>query len=223
MFQQVPLNIIESNTELISYYRKKRDASIYASGISGISTNSIDSLESLSEAAQLALASLSSSALNPEALQVAPKAESYFKELVQNLNKERTQTRVKRYSYEPTDRLNSIFGAYENLASDYGRKNCHLFSEDEKQLPGDTIYGVSGQFESQAKLALSIAHFLSSFYQIINPIEDFPLRNAEKAISEDQLYAEVISAIAADFRVSISFFFLNNGLVTLPFIEIISL
>ncbi len=196
----MPLNIIESNTELISYYRKKRDANIYNAGIAGISANSVDSLETLSEAAQLALASLSSNAQNPTPSN-APQADSYFKELVQNLNKERTQTRAKRYSYEPSDRINQIFGIYENLASDHGRKNCHLYSEDQRTLPGDVIYGVDGQYESQAKLALSIAHFLSSFYQIINPIEDFPLRNAEKTLSEDQLYAEVISSIAADYRV----------------------
>jgi hypothetical protein len=213
VFQQVPLNIIESNTELISYYRKKREAEVYAGNIPGISSNSIDAVESLTPAAQLALASVSADVissqfaasfptLNNKNTNQMPKADSYFKELVEHLTQEQqTLRRVKRYSYEPTDRINEIFGQYERLASDYGRKNCHLFSDDERRLPGDTIYGIGTQFESQAKLALSISHFLSSFYQIINPEEDFPLRNAEKSISEDQMYAEVISTIAADFRV----------------------
>lgn len=52
---------------------------------------------------------------------------------------------------------------------------------------------------------------MSSFYQIINPEEDFPLRNAEKTLSEEQLYGEVISAIAADFRVvGLGIFFDGN-------------
>ena len=219
----MPLNVIESNTELISYYRKKREAEIYSANIPGLTANSVDGLESLNEAAQLALASLSQSSLsksafspssinsNIQSLDAQLKANSFFSELANQENPNRTHTRVKRYAFQPTDRINSIFSQYEMLASDNGRKNCLAFSESERRLPGDTIFGVPTQFESQAKLALSIAHFLSSFYQIINPEEDFPLRNAEKALSEDQMYAEVISAIAADFRaVGVGIFFDRN-------------
>lgn len=139
-----------------------------------------------------------------------PQADSFFKELVEE-TQDKSHTRVKRYSYEPTNRINTIFSAYEQLASDYGRRNCEKFTESQRRLSGDVIYNVPTQFESQSKLALSIAHFLSSFYQIINPEEDFPLRNAEKPLSEDQLYAEVISAIAADFKaVGVGIFFDRN-------------
>ena len=243
LFQQVPLNIIESNTELISYYRKRRDVDVYSLGIPGISVNSVDSWESLSEGAKLALAAISSTQAptldannnNPngnDVLADALKSTSYFRELsnehgarhesespASSSSSSSKHSRVKRYSYQPTDRINSIFSSYEMLASDYGRRNCHLFGESERSLPGDTIYGVHTQFESQAKLALSISHFLSSFYQIINNEEDFPLRNAEKPISEDQMYAEVISAIAADFRVrlgqGIFVFFESNSSINI--------
>ena len=198
VFQQVPLNVIESNTELISYYRKKREADLFSADIPGITVNSIDSWESLSESAKLALASVSTSASTND---LAPKSASFFRELSEETRREELHSRKKRYSYQPTDRINSIFSQYEQLASDYGRKHCDLFSESDRRLPGDVVYGVHTQFESQAKLALSISHFLSSFYQIINTEEDFPLRNAEKPISEDQMFAEVISTIAADFRV----------------------
>ena len=82
MFQQVPLNIIESNTELISYYRKKRDVDVYTSGISGLSINSVDSWESLTERAKLALAAMSTTTSSSSNLQndQAPKADSFFKE-----------------------------------------------------------------------------------------------------------------------------------------------
>lgn len=206
MFQQVPLNVIESNTELISYYRrKKREAAVFASNIPGITANSVGSWESLSEAAQLALISYSTSTRNPS-VDMTDQADSYFREVLTQINRRESDmphSRVRRYSFEPTDRVHAIFAQYEMLASDYGRKNCHLFTESDRSLPGDTIYGVDKQFESQAKLALSISHFLSSFYQIVNPEEDFPLRNAEKPISEDQMYAEVISAVGADFRVKL--------------------
>jgi hypothetical protein len=201
VFQQVPLNIIESNTELISHYRRRRETNIYKADIQGITSNSVDSLETLSEGAKLALLAASPSFSKDQQLLVPNLADSFFNELAIKNLADSSHSRVKRYAFEPTDRINAIFGAYEQLASDYGRKNCHLFSEGQRRLPGDVIYTVPSQFESQAKLALSIAHFLSSFYQIINPEEDFPLRNAERAITEDQMFAEVISAIAADFRV----------------------
>lgn len=202
--------MIESNTELISYYRrKKREAEVFASDIPGITANSVNSWESLSEAAQMALVSYSTTTrANPAAapLELNVQAESYFNEILARIQSEQhsdvPHSRTRRGSFEPTNRINSIFAQYEMLASDFGRKNCQQFSESDRKLPGDVIYGVQDQFESQAKLALSISHFLSSFYQIINPEEDFPLRNAEKAISEKQLYAEVIAAIGADFRVS---------------------
>lgn len=172
MFQQVPLNIKESNTELISYYgKKKREASILGN----------------------------------------PVPQSYFDQISTNAATANQQTRSKRFSYEPTDRISQIFDAYERLASDNGRENCMTFSDSERTLPGDTIYGVDSQFEAQSRLALGIAHFLSGFYQLVNPEEDFPLRNAEKTLSEDQLYGEVISAVAADFRVvGLGIFFDSN-------------
>ncbi len=211
VFQQVPLNIIESNTELISYYRRKRDVedALYnTQSFEGITSNTIASIESLSQAALHALASLSDTnqaLATRDNTQSLPKhQDSFFNQFnVQNSdnNAETKLSRQKRYSYEPTTRIESIFAAYELLASDYGRQNCPEFSDSQRKLPGDVIYGADVQFESQAKLALSIAHFLTSFYQIINPEEDYPLRHAERDLSEDQLYAEVIANVAADFKV----------------------
>jgi len=206
----VPLNIIESNTELISYYRRKRDVedALYKSqSFEGVTSNSIASIESLSEAALLALSSLSAtndalSKHSQDTQSLPKKQDSYFNQFnVQNTEEEKKHSRQKRYSYEPTYRIETIFASYELLASDYGRQNCQIFPESQRRLPGDVIYDVDVQFESQSKLALSIAHFLTSFYQIINPDEDYPLRHAERDLSEDQLYAEVIANVAADFKV----------------------
>ena len=215
MFQQVPLNVIESNTELISLYKKKRSVDeILSSGISGISRYSADSVESLSEGALLALATMAELIREEKDIKPSAKADSFIRELANEKNfgqSEQSHSRSKRFVFEPTDRINSIFSSYEMLASDFGRKNCFSFSHDQRKLPGDVIYGVDVQFESQAKLALSIAHFLSSFYQIINPNEDFPLRNAEKSLTEDNIYAEVISSVAADFKaVGVGIFFDRN-------------
>ena len=58
-----------------------------------------------------------------------------------------------------------------------------MFSESDRRLPGNVINGVHIQFEAQSKLALSISHFLSSFYQIINTEEDFPLTPKSQLVS----------------------------------------
>lgn len=173
-------------------------------GINGISRYSTDSIETLSEESLMALAAMADlNRENQKPDQPPTKSDSYFGELVkQQLETDKSHSRSKRFAFEPADRINSIFSAYEQLTSDFGRQNCNSFTESQRRLPGDVIYGVETQFESQAKLALSIAHFLSSFYQIINPDEDYPLRNAEKSISEENIHAEVIASIGADFQVN---------------------
>ncbi len=215
----MPLSNIESNTELVSSYRKKREVSevlFNEQSVKGVTSNSIDSIETLSPEALLALSSLSDATetiANAEAKSKSAKSTSFFQELMEkSLSKqEKSHSIKKRYAYEPTRRIDEIFAAYEKLASDYGTENCFNFSESQRRLPGDVIYGADTQFESQSKLALSIAHFLSSFYQIINPEEDYPLRNAEKAISEDQIYAEVMAAAGTDFKaVGVGIFFDRN-------------
>ena len=57
------------------------------------------------------------------------------------------------------------------------------------------------KFESQARLALTLSHFLSSFSQIVNPAEDFPLRQAELELTKEQLIGEVLAAAGGDYKV----------------------
>lgn len=121
----------------------------------------------------------------------------------ENKNK---KTRSKRYVYEHPTRISSIMQLY-----DYFNVNphiCELMTEDELTMPGDVLHDVDVQFESQARLALTLSHFLSSFYQIINPAEDFPLRKAEIDLTEEQLIGEVLSAVGSDYKiVGIGIFF----------------
>ena len=78
---------------------------------------------------------------------------------------------------------------------------CEWLTEEEMTMPGDVLHDVEVQFESQARLALTLSHFLSSFYQIINPAEDFPLRQAELELTDEQLIGEVLAAAGADYKV----------------------
>ncbi len=85
---------------------------------------------------------------------------------------------------------------------------CELMTEDELTMPGDALNDVDIQFEPQARLALTLSHFLSSFYQVINPAEDFPLRKAELELTDEQLIGEVLAAVGGDYKaVGVGIFF----------------
>ncbi len=108
--------------------------------------------------------------------------------------------RSKRFAYEhPTTRIASIMQLYDRLNHDPNL--CEFMTEDELTMPGDVLNDVDIQFESQARLALTLSHFLSSFYQIINPSEDFPLRKAEMELTDEQLIGEVLAAAGGDYKV----------------------
>jgi len=108
---------------------------------------------------------------------------------------------LKRSSIEQTrwTRVESIMNMYDRL--NFEPDLCEYMTENELTLPGDVLFDVNIQFESQARLALTISHFLSSFYQIVNTAEDFPLRQAESDLTEEQLIGEVLAAAGADFKV----------------------
>lgn len=111
----------------------------------------------------------------------------------------RRETRSKRFAHERPARVSSTMELYDRLNRDPNL--CELLSAEELTMPGDVLNDVDIQFESQARLALTLAHFLSSFYQIINPAEDFPLRKAELELTDEQLIGEVLAAAGGDYKV----------------------
>lgn len=117
-------------------------------------------------------------------------------------NKENYHTkkvRSKRLVNPHSTRIASIMQLYNHLI--FNPHLCEYMTEDALTLPGDVLYDVDVQFESQARLALTLSHFLSSFYQVVNPDEDFPLRKAESDLTVEQLIGEVIAAAASDHKV----------------------
>ena len=46
------------------------------------------------------------------------------------------------------------------------KDNCHNFAPDDLVLRGDVAYDVEVQFENEARMALRLANFLSSFLQV---------------------------------------------------------
>ncbi|CAF1047536.1 unnamed protein product [Didymodactylos carnosus] len=115
-----------------------------------------------------------------------------------NKNDNVKKRRSKRYAYERTPRVAAIFQLYDALQRDPNL--CEKMTEDQLTLPGDVLYDIDVQFESQARLALTLSHFLSSFYQVVNPDEDFPLRKAELELTSEQLIGEVLAAAGADYK-----------------------
>lgn len=107
--------------------------------------------------------------------------------------------RSKRFAYERPTRIASIMQLYDRLNGDPNL--CELMTQDELTMPGDVLNDVDIQFESQARLALTLSHFLSSFYQVVNPAEDFPLRQAELELTDEQLIGEVLAAVGGDYKV----------------------
>jgi hypothetical protein len=121
-------------------------------------------------------------------------------------NEQKKNHRLKRFAYESRSRITSIMELYERFNRDPDL--CESMNDDDLSLPGDVLNDIDVQFESQARLALTLAHFLSSFYQIINPAEDFPLRKAELELTDEQLIGEVLAAVGADYKlVGVGIFF----------------
>lgn len=114
-------------------------------------------------------------------------------------NSDVPRRRSKRFAFERPTRVAPIMQLYDRLNRDPNL--CELMTEDELTMPGDVLNDVDIQFESQARLALTISHFLSSFYQVVNPAEDFPLRKAEPELTDEQLIGEVLAAAGGDYKV----------------------
>jgi len=116
------------------------------------------------------------------------------------------KNRLKRYAYEHPTRVAPVMELYDRLNRD--PNICEFMTKEELTMPGDVLNDVDIQFESQARLALTLSHFLSSFYQIVNPAEDFPLRKAELELTDEQLIGEVLAAAGGDYKlVGVGIFF----------------
>lgn len=116
-----------------------------------------------------------------------------------DLTPEFPRSRSKRFAYERPTRVASVMQLYDRLNRDPNL--CELMTDDELTMPGDVLNDVDIQFESQARLALTLSHFLSSFHQVVNPAEDFPLRKAEPDLTDEQLIGEVLAAAGGDYKV----------------------
>ncbi|KAB7494640.1 putative G-protein coupled receptor [Armadillidium nasatum] len=81
-------------------------------------------------------------------------------------------------------------------------QNCHSFLAEDLILRGDIAYGKEKQYENEARMALRLANFVSSFSQIVLPNEMFSgLRVVDRPLTEDQMMGEVLSILLGNSRV----------------------
>lgn len=82
------------------------------------------------------------------------------------------------------------------------REECQLILNSDPsrlKLSGNFAYGKEQQFENQARNALRLSHFISSFLQTIDPKEVFAeFRVPDKPLSKDQLIGEALSTLISD-------------------------
>lgn len=79
---------------------------------------------------------------------------------------------------------------------------CQLIAQlcpGKLHLPGNVAYGKEKQFENQARAALRLSHFISSFLQLLDPNELFAeFRVSDKPLTRDQLIGESLSTLIGD-------------------------
>ena len=111
------------------------------------------------------------------------------------------------------------------------KNNCKKFAPDDLVLHGDIGFGTEQQFENEARMALRLANFISSFlqvtmpinselswfyssvhdwcanrllseYQVVDPTEVFSgNRVADRALNEDQMMAETLALVLGNTRI----------------------
>ncbi|CAF3743534.1 unnamed protein product [Rotaria sordida] len=207
LYLQVPQNFYQSNIEVfasrtrrsIDYNSNISNASIY----NDLSKDPILPLliESIPKVNPIATISSPTSSLLKSSID---RFASFSGKLITGFDNYKSEdymkkNRKKRYAYERPTRVATIMQLYDRLSRD--PQLCEFMTEDELTMPGDALNDVDIQFESQARLALTLSHFLSSFYQIVNPAEDFPLRKAELDLTDEQLIGEVLAAAGGDYKV----------------------
>ncbi|CAF0759486.1 unnamed protein product [Rotaria sordida] len=204
LYQQYPKYFYQSNIELFAGRKRRSNDDLSNRSIyNNLSKNFILPLliDSVSKVNIIATLLTSSSSLFKSSIhRIASFSSKIFIGFVNNKHEDHIKKhRAKRFAYEYSTRVASIMKHYDYL--NYNPHICEFMTEEELSMPGDVLYDVDIQFESQARLALTLSHFLSSFYQIVNPAEDFPLRKAELDLTDEQLIGEVLAAAGSDYKV----------------------
>ena len=85
------------------------------------------------------------------------------------------------------------------------RRTCDQISRthpDRLLLRGDVAFGKEEQLENEARMAIRLANFISSFLQLVNPKEMFAeFRVPDRPLTEDQVIGEALSVVIGDRKI----------------------
>lgn len=139
---------------------------------------------------------------------------SYMGVLTQNLNKLSEEERafyIGRFSSRMTfDGIHNGTRIDPNLVTDFMKKtvnkmNCAEVAKEYPEmlkLRPDVAYGKEDQLENEARTALRLANFISSFLQIVDPKDMFAeFRVPDRPLTEDQIIGEVLSAVIGNEKI----------------------
>lgn len=119
------------------------------------------------------------------------------------------------------DRMETLTGVSQNSSIVYSRYDIHQVSDQIRKpmskeecqvllnvdpnrlkLPGNIAYGKESQFENQARGALRVSHFISSFLQVVDTKEVFAeFRVPDKPLTKDQIIGEALSTLIGDRQI----------------------
>lgn len=82
------------------------------------------------------------------------------------------------------------------------KDTCHRHSRSSLYLSGDVAYGKETQLENEARMALRLANFISSFLQLVDHKEQFAeLRIPDRPLTEDQIIGEALSMVIGNRKI----------------------
>lgn len=93
----------------------------------------------------------------------------------------------------------------EKVRKPMSREECqfaHNIDPSKLRLPGNIAHGKEQQFDNQARAALRLSHFISSFLQVVEPKEVFAeFRVPDKPLTRDQVIGEALSTLISDRQI----------------------
>lgn len=91
------------------------------------------------------------------------------------------------------------------MRHEVNRRNCDAISRSQPDrliLRGDVAFGKEEQLENQARMAIRLANFISSFLQLVNPKELFAeFRVPDRSLTEDQIIGEALATVIGDRKI----------------------
>ncbi|KAK7114273.1 uncharacterized protein [Littorina saxatilis] len=95
------------------------------------------------------------------------------------------------------NRMMQIFRLKDSVTG----RNCHQVAPHNLVMGGDVTYGVKTQFESEARTALRLSHFLCNFLQNTDASENFGNLRGGGRLHQEHMFGEVVANVMGNFKI----------------------